>query len=36
MTTRIEDNLVIKKDGSVNLTTAVKDPVEMERMILES
>ncbi|KAK4207933.1 putative Xaa-Pro aminopeptidase [Rhypophila decipiens] len=33
---RIEDNLVIKKDGSVNLTTAVKDPAELERVISES
>lgn len=30
---RIEDNLVITKDGSENLTTVVKDPEEMERII---
>ncbi|CAJ2510283.1 Uu.00g061830.m01.CDS01 [Anthostomella pinea] len=33
---RIEDNLLITKDGSVNLTDAVKDPDEMERIILGS
>ncbi|KAI1860058.1 hypothetical protein JX265_009982 [Neoarthrinium moseri] len=30
---RIEDNLLITKDGSVNLTDAVKDPVELEKII---
>ncbi|KAI1760662.1 peptidase M24, structural domain-containing protein [Hypoxylon sp. FL1150] len=30
---RIEDNLLITKDGSVNLTDAVKDPDELERII---
>lgn len=30
---RIEDNLLITKDGSVNLTDAVKDPEEMEKII---
>ncbi|KAI1335683.1 peptidase M24, structural domain-containing protein [Xylariaceae sp. FL0016] len=30
---RIEDNLLITKDGSVNLTDAVKDPDEMESII---
>lgn len=33
---RIEDNIVIIKDGSNNLTTAIKDPVEMERIIDQS
>ncbi|KAH8898276.1 putative Xaa-Pro aminopeptidase [Thozetella sp. PMI_491] len=33
---RIEDNLVITKDGSDNLTTAVKDPVELEKIIASS
>ncbi|KAJ8124427.1 hypothetical protein O1611_g9214 [Lasiodiplodia mahajangana] len=33
---RIEDNIVITKDGSINLTEAVKDPDEMERIILGS
>lgn len=31
---RIEDNLLITKDGSVNLTDAVKDPDELEKIIL--
>ncbi|KAF2964821.1 hypothetical protein GQX73_g8742 [Xylaria multiplex] len=31
---RIEDNIVITKDGYVNLTTAVKDPDELEKIIL--
>ena len=30
---RIEDNLLITKDGYVNLTDAVKDPVEIEKII---
>lgn len=30
---RIEDNLVITKDGSINLTEAIKDPDELERII---
>ncbi|KAI0016317.1 peptidase M24, structural domain-containing protein [Xylariomycetidae sp. FL0641] len=30
---RIEDNLLITKDGSVNLTNSVKNPDEMERII---
>ncbi|KAI0444981.1 peptidase M24, structural domain-containing protein [Xylaria telfairii] len=30
---RIEDNILITKDGSVNLTSAVKDPDELERII---
>lgn len=30
---RIEDNIVITKTGTQNLTTAVKDPEEMERLI---
>ncbi|CZT06946.1 probable Probable Xaa-Pro aminopeptidase pepP [Rhynchosporium graminicola] len=30
---RIEDNLLITKDGSENLTTAVKDAAEMEKLI---
>ncbi|KAL8298937.1 hypothetical protein RB597_007525 [Gaeumannomyces tritici] len=33
---RIEDNLVITKDGSENLTTAVKDVAEMEKIISSS
>ncbi|KAI0110436.1 peptidase M24, structural domain-containing protein [Nemania sp. FL0031] len=33
---RIEDNIVITKDGSINLTEAVKDPDEMEKIILGS
>ncbi|KAI0527969.1 peptidase M24, structural domain-containing protein [Xylaria bambusicola] len=33
---RIEDNIVITKDGYINLTTAVKDPDEMEKIILGS
>ena len=32
----IEDNIVITKDGSENLTTAIKDPAEMERIISSS
>lgn len=31
---RIEDNLLITKDGSINLTDTVKDPDELERIIL--
>jgi Xaa-Pro dipeptidase len=30
---RIEDNIVITKEGSENLTTTIKDPDEMERII---
>lgn len=30
---RIEDNIVITEDGTQNLTTTVKDPEEMERII---
>lgn len=30
---RIEDNILITKDGSLNLTDAVKDPEELERII---
>lgn len=33
---RIEDNLVITKDGTYNLTTAPKDPKEMEKIIQQS
>ncbi|KAI3336300.1 peptidase M24, structural domain-containing protein [Xylariaceae sp. AK1471] len=33
---RIEDNILITKDGSINLTDAIKDPDEMERIILGS
>ncbi|KAJ8120641.1 hypothetical protein ONZ43_g2697 [Nemania bipapillata] len=33
---RIEDNILITKDGFVNLTDAVKDPDEMEKIILGS
>ncbi|KAI2637569.1 peptidase M24, structural domain-containing protein [Xylaria nigripes] len=33
---RIEDNILITKDGHVNLTGAVKDPDEMEKIILGS
>lgn len=33
---RIEDNLVITKDGTYNLTTAPKDPEEMEKIIQQS
>ncbi|KAK4033592.1 peptidase M24, structural domain-containing protein [Parachaetomium inaequale] len=33
---RIEDNLVITKGGAENLTTALKDPGEMERIISSS
>jgi hypothetical protein len=33
---RIEDNLVITKGGAENLTTALKDPDEMERIISSS
>ncbi|KAI5863316.1 peptidase M24, structural domain-containing protein [Durotheca rogersii] len=33
---RIEDNLLITKDGSINLTDAIKDPDELERIILGS
>ncbi|ORY59269.1 prolidase [Pseudomassariella vexata] len=30
---RIEDNILITKDGTVNLTDAVKDPEELEKII---
>jgi Xaa-Pro dipeptidase len=30
---RIEDNVLITKDGHENLTTAVKDVAEMEKLI---
>lgn len=30
---RIEDNILITKDGYENLTTAVKDVDEMEKLI---
>lgn len=30
---RIEDNILITKDGSDNLTTAIKDVEEMQRII---
>ncbi|KAI0389763.1 peptidase M24, structural domain-containing protein [Xylariaceae sp. FL0594] len=33
---RIEDNILITKDGYVNLTDAIKDPDEMEKIILGS
>ncbi|KAI1489009.1 peptidase M24, structural domain-containing protein [Biscogniauxia mediterranea] len=33
---RIEDNLLITKDGSVNLTDVPKDPDELEKIILGS
>ena len=33
---RIEDNLLITKDGFQNLTTAVKDVDEMEKIIRDS
>ncbi|KAI1483808.1 peptidase M24, structural domain-containing protein [Daldinia eschscholtzii] len=33
---RIEDNLLITKDGSINLTDAIKDPDEMEKIISSS
>ncbi|ROV92297.1 hypothetical protein VSDG_07257 [Cytospora chrysosperma] len=33
---RIEDNVLITQEGCVNLTTVVKDPVEMEKIISES
>lgn len=33
---RIEDNVLITPEGSVNLTSVIKDPVEMERIISES
>ncbi|KAI1828292.1 peptidase M24, structural domain-containing protein [Xylaria intraflava] len=33
---RIEDNILITKDGSVNLTGAVKDPDELEKIISSS
>ena len=32
----IEDNIVITKGGCENLTTAVKDPEEMEMIISNS
>ncbi|KAI1406062.1 peptidase M24, structural domain-containing protein [Hypoxylon fuscum] len=33
---RIEDNLLITKDGSINLTDAIKDPDELEKIISAS
>jgi Xaa-Pro dipeptidase len=33
---RIEDNILITKTGYENLTTAIKDVDEMEKMINES
>ncbi|KAK3322860.1 putative Xaa-Pro aminopeptidase [Apodospora peruviana] len=33
---RIEDNIVITKDGSENLTNAIKDPAEIERILAEN
>ncbi|KAK6069933.1 metallopeptidase family M24 [Seiridium cupressi] len=33
---RIEDNILITKDGSENLTDVVKDPVELEKIISAS
>ncbi|KAK7740444.1 hypothetical protein SLS53_005285 [Cytospora paraplurivora] len=30
---RIEDNVLITRDGSINLTTVIKDPVEIESII---
>jgi Xaa-Pro dipeptidase len=33
---RIEDNLLITKDGFQNLTTAIKEVDEMEKIIPES
>lgn len=33
---RIEDNVLITRDGCENLTKVVKDPVEMERIITEA
>ncbi|KAI0455456.1 peptidase M24, structural domain-containing protein [Xylaria acuta] len=33
---RIEDNIAITKDGSINLTSAVKDPDELEKIITGS
>ncbi|KAI2616641.1 peptidase M24, structural domain-containing protein [Hypomontagnella submonticulosa] len=33
---RIEDNLLITKDGSINLTDAIKDPDELEKIISSS
>lgn len=33
---RIEDNILITKDGYINLTGAIKDPDEMEKIILGS
>jgi Xaa-Pro aminopeptidase len=32
----IEDNVVVTKNGSKNLTTVAKDPEEMEKMISTS
>jgi Xaa-Pro dipeptidase len=32
----IEDNIVVTKTGSENLTTVVKDPDELERIISAS
>ncbi|XXG96773.1 hypothetical protein Hte_003064 [Hypoxylon texense] len=33
---RIEDNLLITKDGSINLTDAIKDPDELEKIVFGS
>jgi Xaa-Pro dipeptidase len=33
---RIEDDVVVTKNGAENLTTAIKDPDEMERIISSS
>jgi Xaa-Pro dipeptidase len=33
---RIEDNILITKEGHENLTTAIKDVAEMERLINSS
>lgn len=33
---RIEDNIVITKDGSDNLTVALKDADEIEKLIASS
>lgn len=33
---RIEDNILITKDGSENLTPTIKDPDELEKIIQAS
>jgi len=33
---RIEDNILITKNGTENLTTTIKDPDEMEKLISSS